>query len=113
MGRGPAHAMNIPHDTFPPLFAVRMFHAGPGFRFGTRFGTGACGVTKLNELEQSHAALLGALTFAGIHITTLNRGQRNSPELKLLRRVVRKARVVAEQYDPALGPRAQGSNWAK
>lgn len=54
---------------------------------------------KLSELEQSHASLLGALTFAGIHIRRLRKGQEHNPELALLRSVVRKARVVANQYE--------------
>jgi len=57
---------------------------------------------KLTELEQSHACLLAALTLAGIHIRALRKGQDHNPELALLRSVVRKARAVAEQYDPDL-----------
>ena len=48
------------------------------------------------ELLHSHDELRAALLLAGREIKKLNFGRKNSPMLKLLRRELRKARIVAK-----------------
>jgi hypothetical protein len=48
-----------------------------------------------SDLLHSHKELRVALCIAGIEIAKLNFGRRDSPVLKLLRRTLRDARIVA------------------
>jgi hypothetical protein len=48
-----------------------------------------------SDLLRSHEDLRGALRVAGKEIYKLNFGRRDTPVLKLLRRVLREARAVA------------------
>jgi hypothetical protein len=48
-----------------------------------------------SELLRSHDELRAALRLAGMEIRKLNFGKKDTPLLKLLRRVLREARAVA------------------
>jgi hypothetical protein len=51
---------------------------------------------RIRELERSNAELRATLTLAGREIVKLNFGRKHSDVLKLLRRTLREARLVAK-----------------
>jgi hypothetical protein len=56
-----------------------------------------------SALLQSHDELRAALRLAGAEIRKLNFGKKDTPLLKLLRRVLREARTVAATEKAKLG----------
>ena len=52
-----------------------------------------------SELLRSHDELRAALRLAGVEIRKLNFGKKDTPLLKLLRRVLREARTVAKMVE--------------
>lgn len=56
-----------------------------------------------SELLQSHDELRAAVRLAGVEIRKLNFGKKDTPLLKLLRRVLREARAVAKAENGAGG----------
>jgi hypothetical protein len=51
----------------------------------------------VTDLQRSHAELRAAVILAGKEIRKLNFGKKDSPVLRLLRRVLRESREVAKQ----------------
>jgi hypothetical protein len=55
-----------------------------------------------SELLRSHDELRAALRLAGTEIRKLNFGKKDTPLLKLLRRVLREGRAVATEHRGAM-----------